>query len=135
MSGKKADFLNYELLLKCCIQTSKFPSIIIKDSLNHCQHSGLCTIYMVLLADIISMGRGDPATIGTTNEIDDHGRFQGELDPRGRKWSLSKVKFRVNHVKIEQQWSVSMKTIVVFRENLTHMVVVAIGRWTPSYPE
>jgi len=38
---------------KCCIQTSKFPSIIIKDSLNHCQHSGLCTIYMILLADII----------------------------------------------------------------------------------
>ena len=92
---------------------------------------------MVLLADIISKGRGggDPATIGTTNEIDDHGRFQGELDPRGRKWSFFKVKFRVNHVKIEQQWSVSMKTIVVFRENLTHMVVVAIGRRTPSYPE
>ena len=90
---------------------------------------------MVLLADIISKGRGDPATIGTTNEIDDHGRFQGELDPRGRKWSFFKVKFRVNHVKFEQQWSVSMKTIDVFRENLTLMVVVAIGRWTPSYPE
>ena len=94
---------------KCCIQTSKFPSIIIKDSLNHCQHSGLCTIYIVLLADIISKGRGDPATIGTTNEIDDNGRFQGELDPRDRKWSFFKVKFRVNHVKIEQQWWVSMK--------------------------
>ena len=116
---------------KCCIQTSKFPSIIIKDSLNHCQHSGLCTIYIVLLADL-SKGRGDPATIGTTNEIDDHGRFQGELDPRGRKWSFFKVKFRVNHVKNDQQWSFSMTTMVVFRENLTHMVVVAIGRRTSS---
>jgi hypothetical protein len=31
-------------------------------------------------------------TIGTANEIDDHGCFEGEFDPRGRKWSfLSKI--------------------------------------------
>ena len=42
---------------------------------------------MVLLADIMSKGRGDPGTIGTTNEIDDHGRFQREFDPHGRQWS------------------------------------------------
>ena len=32
----------------------------------------------------------------TTNEIDDHGRFQREFDPHGRRWSFFKLKFRVD---------------------------------------